>query len=118
MRCRSDSIRGIFCDVCLVHFCLQIFDIPFNSANKWSLAVTESPGDKKHQLVFMKGAPEIVLTKCSHHYHNREEKPLDDVSHLGIVQIRWRVGLLPCMCRNCLYPRLSRLRVLQLHVEV
>ena len=34
---------------------------------QWSLAVTDSPGDPAHHLVMMKGAPEIVLTKCSHH---------------------------------------------------
>lgn len=27
----------------------------------------------------MKGAPEIVLTKCTHHMHNRTEKPIDEV---------------------------------------
>ena len=57
----------------------QVFDIPFNSANKWSLAVTSCPGDSNHQLVMMKGAPEIVLTKCSHHLHNNQEKEIDDV---------------------------------------
>lgn len=30
-------------------------------------------------VVMMKGAPEIVLTKCSNHLHNREEKPIDEV---------------------------------------
>ncbi len=59
---------------------LQVFEIPFNSANKWSLAVTSCPGDSRHQLVFMKGAPEIVLTKCTHHLHNKQEKEIDDVS--------------------------------------
>jgi hypothetical protein len=57
-----------------------VFDIPFNSANKWSLAVTSCPGDSNHQLVMMKGAPEIILTKCSHHLHNNQEKEIDDVS--------------------------------------
>lgn len=58
----------------------QVFDIPFNSANKWAVAVTTIPGDPTHHLVMMKGAPEIVLTKCSHHLHNKEEKPINDVS--------------------------------------
>jgi hypothetical protein len=59
---------------------LQVFEIPFNSANKWSLAVTSCPGDKSHQLILMKGAPEIILTKCSHHLHNKQEKEIDEVS--------------------------------------
>jgi magnesium-transporting ATPase (P-type) len=62
----------------------QVFDIPFNSANKWSLAVTSCPGDSNHQLVMMKGAPEIILTKCSHHLHNKQEKEIDEVRGLGI----------------------------------
>lgn len=28
----------------------------------------------------MKGAPEIILTKCTHHLHNRQEKEIDEVS--------------------------------------
>ncbi len=64
----------------MVLLLLQVFEIPFNSANKWSLAVTSCPGDSRHQLVFMKGAPEIVLTKCTHHLHNKQEKEIDDVS--------------------------------------
>jgi magnesium-transporting ATPase (P-type) len=59
-----------------------VFDIPFNSANKWSLAVTSCPGDSNHQLVMMKGAPEIILTKCSHHLHNKQEKEIDEVRGL------------------------------------
>lgn len=63
---------------------VQVFEIPFNSANKWSLAVTSCPGDKSHQLVLMKGAPEIVLTKCTHFLHNKQEKEIDEVSsHVG-----------------------------------
>jgi magnesium-transporting ATPase (P-type) len=26
----------------------------------------------------LKGAPEIVLTKCSHYYQNKEEKAIDE----------------------------------------
>lgn len=64
--------------------CLQVFEIPFNSANKWSLAVTNCPGDKSHQLVMMKGAPEIILTKCSHHLQSRQEKEIDEVGALAL----------------------------------
>lgn len=64
---------------------LQVFEIPFNSANKWSLAVTSCPGDSKHQLVLMKGAPEILLTKCSHHLHNKQEKDISDVSPFALT---------------------------------
>lgn len=30
-------------------------------------------------VIMMKGAPEIVLTKCSRHLHNRTEKDIDEV---------------------------------------
>lgn len=63
----------------VVLLAFQVFDIPFNSANKWSLAVTSCPGDSSHQLVMMKGAPEIILGKCTHHLHNKQEKEIDDV---------------------------------------
>jgi len=126
-----------------------VFDIPFNSANKWAVTVTQCPGMMGKNVVMMKGgwsvlratwvggawfvaakvvqqdraaaaemqptaessssarrqcgclpselnvhtcttpqnpsstqstgAPEIVLTKCSHHLHNRQEKPMDEV---------------------------------------
>ena len=48
-----------------------VFSIPFNSANKWALTVTDSPGSRNEHIVMMKGAPEIVLTKCSHYYHDK-----------------------------------------------
>lgn len=56
----------------------KVFEIPFNSANKWALVVTTCPGDTTHQLVMMKGAPEVILTKCSHHLHNKQEKEIDE----------------------------------------
>lgn len=68
-----------------------MFEIPFNSANKWSLAVTSCPGDTSTQIVMMKGAPEIVLTKCTHHLHKRQEVAIDEVrvrAHVGV----WRPG--------------------------
>lgn len=41
--------------------------------------MTSCPGDKAHQLVLMKGAPEIILTKCTHHLHSKQEKEIDEV---------------------------------------
>lgn len=42
---------------------------------------------KGYNVVMMKGAPEIVLTKCSAHLHNRQEKPIDEV---GAVSGGWQ----------------------------
>ena len=44
----------------------QLFVQPFNSTNKYALCVVQPPGKMlpgKH-LVFLKGAPEIVLERC------------------------------------------------------
>lgn len=76
-----------------------MFEIPFNSANKWSLAVTSCPGDKSHQLILMKGAPEIILTKCSHHLHNKQEREIDEVSR--------RENRVVFVCTGVLVPYLS-----------
>ena len=40
---------------------------------QWALTVTECPGDAQRHVVMMKGAPEIVLTKCSHFFQVRNE---------------------------------------------
>ncbi|KAI9991904.1 hypothetical protein PInf_017284 [Phytophthora infestans] len=45
-----------------------IFEIPFNSTNKWQLVVVPAPGEKTTQRnfdVFMKGAPEVIIKRCS-----------------------------------------------------
>lgn len=59
----------------------KVFEIPFNSVNKYSIAIAEDPtpeGEMRHTL-FMKGAPEIILGKCSHYMHKGESKLIDDV---------------------------------------
>lgn len=42
-----------------------LHSIPFNSANKWALTVCHCPGALPQQLVMMKGAPEIIIDRCS-----------------------------------------------------
>ncbi|TMW69112.1 hypothetical protein Poli38472_001268 [Pythium oligandrum] len=45
-----------------------VFEIPFNSTNKWQLVIVPSPGEKvtrKAFDVFMKGAPEVIIKRCS-----------------------------------------------------
>nr|CAI99409.1 P-type ATPase [Pythium aphanidermatum] len=44
------------------------FEIPFNSTNKWQLVVVPAPGHKTTRSefdVFMKGAPEVIINKCT-----------------------------------------------------
>ncbi|KAE9032063.1 Sodium/potassium-transporting ATPase subunit alpha [Phytophthora rubi] len=59
-----------------------VFEIPFNSTNKWQLVVVPAPNEK-HTLrsfdVFMKGAPEVIVKRCSTILSSTgEELPTDD----------------------------------------
>lgn len=57
----------------------KVFEIPFNSVNKWSLAVVPDPAaPSKTHVVFMKGAPEIILARCSTFMYHNSTRPLDD----------------------------------------
>lgn len=44
-----------------------VFEIPFNSANKWHLVITRSGMSGGAFTLMMKGAPEIILARCSHY---------------------------------------------------
>ncbi|KAG6614052.1 Sodium/potassium-transporting ATPase subunit alpha [Phytophthora cinnamomi] len=59
-----------------------VFEIPFNSTNKWQLVIVPSPNEK-HTLrrfdVFMKGAPEVIIKRCSTILSpTGEELPMND----------------------------------------
>ena len=58
----------------------KVFEIPFNSVNKWSLAVVPDPGQPaKQHLVFMKGAPEIIMARCTDYMAlGGASRPIDD----------------------------------------
>jgi len=44
----------------------RIGAIPFNSSNKWMLAIHENKDSVTHPtILLMKGAPERVMTRCS-----------------------------------------------------
>ncbi|TMW67398.1 hypothetical protein Poli38472_011018 [Pythium oligandrum] len=59
-----------------------VFEIPFNSTNKWQLVIVSAPGQKTTREafdVFMKGAPEVIIKRCSTYLTaSGEEQPLDD----------------------------------------
>ncbi|PWY70824.1 calcium ATPase [Aspergillus sclerotioniger CBS 115572] len=56
----------------------RIHQIPFNSKNKWMLTVHNNPTSSTHCLVYVKGAPDVLLPKCTS-YWSRDgvAKPLD-----------------------------------------
>lgn len=55
-----------------------VFELPFNSVNKYALAITRDPETHSRHILMMKGAPERILDRCTHYLHNGEEKPIDD----------------------------------------
>lgn len=56
----------------------KIFEIKFNSANKWQLSIHKSEDpSKEFPVLVLKGAPERVLKMCKNIMHNGEEVPLD-----------------------------------------
>ncbi|XP_048418221.2 potassium-transporting ATPase alpha chain 2-like isoform X3 [Stegostoma tigrinum] len=64
----------------------KIFEIPFNSTNKFQLSIhrTNNPYDKRLLLV-MKGAPERILESCSTIMFQGREVPLED-SEIEVIQ--------------------------------
>ena len=57
----------------------MLFEIPFNSRNKWHLVVTKKRGGADNEFTcFMKGAPEIILGNCSQQMTAHELSPIDE----------------------------------------
>ena len=54
----------------------KLFEIKFNSTNKWQLSIHQQPGGKPPLLV-LKGAPERVLAKCTSYFANGKVSPKD-----------------------------------------
>lgn len=56
----------------------KVFEVPFNSTNKWALVIL----DKKHPdgslTTYLKGAPERVLAKCSSYLKDGVPVPITD----------------------------------------
>ncbi|GMF09884.1 unnamed protein product [Phytophthora lilii] len=59
-----------------------VFEIPFNSTNKWQLVIVSAPGEKASKRtfdVFIKGAPEVIIERCSTIMSETgEEIPMDN----------------------------------------
>lgn len=60
----------------------KVYDIPFNSRNKYAITITkpfqlenESPNKR---TLFMKGAPEVIVARCSRYMRRGELLPCDD----------------------------------------
>ncbi|MBM3119397.1 MAG: cation-translocating P-type ATPase [Chloroflexi bacterium] len=62
----------------------RIHEIPFSSETKRMTTVHQTPQGK---IVYSKGAPEIILSSCSHIYQNRQEAKLTDDDKNKILSI-------------------------------
>jgi sodium/potassium-transporting ATPase subunit alpha len=56
----------------------KVFEIPFNSVNKWALCVVQNEHASGSLAAYIKGAPERVLDKCTHYLMNGEALPITD----------------------------------------
>ncbi|KAJ9064713.1 hypothetical protein DSO57_1027492 [Entomophthora muscae] len=56
----------------------RVFDIPFNSDNKWAMTISQLPHANGFLTLFLKGAPERVLRLCSTILVNGESIPLTE----------------------------------------
>lgn len=72
----------------------KLYEIPFSSVHKYMYTACEVPKEKSKHIAFMKGAPEIVLTHCSHYFHNDMEVPIDEEFKNEMMAAYERCGLM------------------------
>lgn len=58
----------------------KLFEIPFNSSNKWQMSIhAMQKGDDVEDILMFKGAPDVLMAKCSHYMNlSGERVPIDD----------------------------------------
>lgn len=56
----------------------KVFEIPFNSTNKWALVILYKPHATGILTSYIKGAPERVLAKCSTYLKDGMPEPITD----------------------------------------
>lgn len=56
----------------------KVFEIPFNSSNKWALVILNKPHTAGDLTLYIKGAPERVLEKCSTYLKDGNIEPITD----------------------------------------
>ncbi|KAG6841610.1 hypothetical protein C0991_009035 [Blastosporella zonata] len=88
---------------------VQAFQIPFNSRNKWMLTMYSAGNNtsekRPESLLFVKGAPDVLIPKCSSYWSARTNdiQPFDTEakSKLVATQEKWSRGgqrvILVCM---------------------
>ncbi|GJJ11896.1 hypothetical protein Clacol_006134 [Clathrus columnatus] len=56
----------------------KVFEVPFNSTNKWALSTVKKVHADGFLTVMLKGAPERVLAKCTTYLNEGVSTPVDD----------------------------------------
>ncbi|KIJ24756.1 hypothetical protein M422DRAFT_86436, partial [Sphaerobolus stellatus SS14] len=56
----------------------KVFEVPFNSTNKWALVIVKKTHSEGYLTTYLKGAPERVLAKCTHYLNEGRKTPIDD----------------------------------------
>ena len=56
----------------------KVFEVPFNSMNKWALVIVNKPHDAGGLTSYIKGAPERVLAKSTTYLKDGKVVPIDD----------------------------------------
>jgi len=67
----------------------RIHEIPFSSETKRMTTVHQAPQGK---IAYSKGAPEIILSSCSHIYQNGEETELNDADKNNILSVSYKMA--------------------------
>lgn len=55
----------------------KVYEVPFNSTNKYHITINDSPSEKGHWLC-MKGAPERIADRCVTMIVEDKELPFDE----------------------------------------
>lgn len=56
----------------------KVHEIPFNSSNKWQVTIHAMEGMDGRNIMYIKGAPDVLLYKCSHYMdQNGAQVPVD-----------------------------------------
>ncbi|KDQ59725.1 hypothetical protein JAAARDRAFT_192199 [Jaapia argillacea MUCL 33604] len=56
----------------------KVFEVPFNSQNKWALVILNKPHANGSLTLYIKGAPERVLGKCTTYLKDGQMLPITD----------------------------------------
>jgi len=74
-----------------------IHEIPFNSNNKWMLKIAKSAKDPNlnngRYSYYLKGAPERVLSFCTHYWYKGKSLPIEGSKKVEILQLNERLAM-------------------------